>query len=363
LYEISRRVEGAGGRFSGYSTRDMTAYWVKAPAGGDGLCLEVLEQLLTAPSISETAVESERVVICQERRRERANPFARTFHEIEGLLLLPEPLARHPVGTDELVAGLDAAAIRAHVDAVYHRRNLCAAAAGNLDAAFAAELEKTLGRFPDGPGREKPDFTVSSAAGESRSVIIASPEKKQAHLAMGWKVRLEKPEELFTWRVINTLLGAGYTSLLNLSLRERKNLTYLCTSAFNVYGDTGVFKLGLALAAENLGPAVEAIDAVLDGLRDGRVDPDLFHEAAVRHAAGVAFRMEDPMETARMMGQYLIRGGGAFQPAEYLARIEEVSAETAADLARRQLSEGNRKILVLTGSPEARRLLPDAVES
>ncbi|MBI5242126.1 MAG: insulinase family protein, partial [Elusimicrobia bacterium] len=67
LYDVSRSVERFGGRVSAYSTRDMTAFWVKTPPGHEDASLELLVELLARPALKAESIESERSIIRHEQ--------------------------------------------------------------------------------------------------------------------------------------------------------------------------------------------------------------------------------------------------------------------------------------------------------
>lgn len=361
LYDISRAVERFGGRVSAHSTREMTAYWAKIPPGHEGAALEVLAELVSKPLLKDEHIEAERAIISQERRREAASPATVCALAVESLLLRPSPLSRHPVGSPESLERIDQKALRGHLAEAYHRGSAAAAAAGALPDGFLAGLEKTLGSLPDGRPRPRADFAAGSRLAGADAVIIPSPMRNQAQLCMGWRFPVESEEERLAWRAVNTLLGAGYTSLLNRTLREKENVTYLATTKLSVYPEGAVFKVSLGTAARDLERAAGLVSRVLEDVAEGKISEDLFAEAVTRHAANVVFRMEEPLETARILGERLMRDGAGFSFEEYVSGLEAVDFREAAELVRRHLVGVGPKTVLCTGSEEARRAFPGAV--
>ena len=361
LYEISRAVEGLGGRISAYSTRDMTGFWVKTPPGQDIAALEVLTGLLTRPALAEASIAAESAIIEQERQRELGNPALWSSLLLEELLLSPAPSSRHPVGSPAFLGGVKASVLRDYIGGVYHRGNLAAAAAGNLSPGISEALVEAASRFPAGPKREKAGFALPDRWKDARAALVASHHKSQVFLSLGWKFPVGGREDYFAFQVLNTLLGAGYTSLLNASLRERENITYLCTTRLNLYGDAGVFKIGLALADRNLERALAVIDALLADVGAGRIPPEPFADAVTRHSSNLVFRMEDSLETAKLLGHSLVREGRPFSFEEYFEGLEGVDVAHACALAAKHWTPETRKTVILTGSEAAARLFPGAV--
>lgn len=360
LFDVTRRIESLGGRISAYSTRDLTAFWVKLPPGQERVGLEVLTQVLFHPTLAPEFIEAERAIIRQERLRERHNPAAFVSQAIESLLLQPSPLSRHPIGEDAELARMTPGFIRSFLDQYYHRSNLVVAAAGALSEELPELVREATSRLPDGPPARDADFILDSPLLGKSVVLHPSAQREQIFLGLGWSFPISDRRELVTWRVINTLLGVGYTSLLNQCLREKESLTYVCSTALNTYAGTGLFKMHMALAERDLERVLERVQGILDDLAGGRMPPDLFREAAVRHAAGIVLRWEDSLEVARLLGQTFSREGEPFRLDRYLEEVETVTGEEAAGLIGRHLTPSRRRALLHSGSPRLEKLFPEA---
>lgn len=363
LYDLARQVEGLGGQNSAYSTRDLAVYWVKLPPGQDRLAVDILTQILFHPVIKQKYIDAERLIVAQERQRERTNPSAYTSLAMEGLLLEPSPISRHPVGEDAFLEGLTPGYLYNFLGQYYHRDNLSVAAAGCLSSNFVELLGEALRPIRGGNQAVEAEFEVPAHLDAQHSVARrVSPHKQQVFVALGWRVPIVNRQELITWRVINTLLGSGYTSLLNQRLRERESLTYVCQTSFNAYGDYGVLKLHMALVDRDLPKAIEQVEEIIAEVAELKVSPIIFAEAKVRHAAGLVFRHENPFEIVRLLGHTYAREGQVFSLVDYLQQTAQVELENAANLAKQYLSPSQRFLLLYSGSPMVPQLYPDAVE-
>jgi len=360
LYDLTRRIEGIGGRISAWSTRDLTSYWVKLPPGQEATGLEILTQVLFRPRLDPEFIQAERAIIRHERLRERHSPSGFVSQAIESLLLQPSPVSRHPVGEDTELARMSPDFLRSFLRKSYHRANLVVAAAGNLSADLPQTLDRALAEAPDGVPATPADFELDCPLQGQSVVLHPSAQPEQVFLGLGWSFPVASRRELVTWRVANTLLGSGYTSLLNQALREQESLTYVCSTALNTYAGTGIFKMHLALAERDLERVLDRIQAILGDLAGLRVPPDIFQDAAVRHAAGLVFRCEDSLEVARLLGQTMSRDGEPFGFSTYLRQVESVTLEEVADQVRRHLTVEKRQMILHTGSERIRKVFPEA---
>ncbi|MCR4783610.1 MAG: insulinase family protein [bacterium] len=350
LYELSRHVEGIGGQTSAYSTRDLTAYWVKVPTGCEELGLDLLSQILFKPTLKQEFIDLERSIIVHERQRELVNYGRYTANALESLLLEPNPMSRHPVGTDESLARMTPDYLRAFLKKHYHAGNIVVVGAGQPDPSFAGKVEAFLKEAPPGETSKPANFMVESQYPDGSVIIKRSPHKEQVFISMGWRFPVLTDLDLLTWRVINTLLGAGYTSLLNWELREKHSFTYVCNTAMNVYDGMGVFKLHMAMHDRDLPQALGIVTRIIADLASNKIDRKAFDEAVVRHAAGLVTRWQNPLEAVPLVAHLLSRDGRLFDLAGYLSDLEKVKMDRAAELVSRWLAPQDRLVFVCTGS-------------
>ncbi|MGM9999273.1 MAG: M16 family metallopeptidase [Candidatus Bruticola sp.] len=360
LRELSRCAEGIGGQISAYSTRDLTAYWVRVPGGLEEIGFDLLEQVLFKPLLEQHSIESEREIIIHERQRELANYGPYVAHAVESLLLAPNPMSRHPVGDDSCLAKMDSAYMRSFLHRFYNKGNICIVGSGNLGNNFAELVEKFWERAPQGRAVRPANFLIEHPYADGSVIVKSSGPKEQAFVSMGWRFPVLSYNDLLTWRVVNTLFGAGYSSLLNLELREKNSLTYVCRTAVNVYDGMGVFKLYLAAHVQELPKVLQIVENIIADFASGTVSKVVFDEAVMRHAAGLVSTWSTPLEAARLLGHSLSRDGEIFDIEAYLEELERVSELRAAELVKKWLSPADRLVFMSGSAEELKTLFPRA---
>ncbi|MGM9992735.1 MAG: M16 family metallopeptidase [Candidatus Bruticola sp.] len=360
LREISRCAEGIGGQISAYSTRDLTAYWVRVPRGMEELGFDLLEQVLFKPLLEQSSIDSEREIIIHERQRELANYGPYVSHAVESLLLAPNPMSRHPVGDDSCLAPMDSAYMRSFLQRFYNCGNICIVGSGNLGNDFAEFVKKFWKQAPKGQAVRPANFFVETSYPDGSVVVKSSEAQEQVFVSMGWRFPVFSYNDLLTWRVINALLGAGYSSLLNLELREKNSLTYVCRTAINVYDGMGVFKLYLSAHLKELPKVFKIIEDIVADFAQGSISKSIFEEAVMRHAADLLSAWSSPLETARILGHSLSRDGEIFDVKAYLEELERVSELRAAELVKRWLNPADRLVFMSGSAKELMTLFPSA---
>lgn len=358
LHDLSRCAEGIGGQISAYSTRDLTAYWVRVPSGLEPLGFELLEQVLFKPLLRQQSIDSEREIIIHERQRELADYGIYVSHTVESLLLAPNPMSRPPVGDDVGLAKMNSEYLRSFHQRIYNRSNLVVIGSGNLGEGFADCAEDFWQKVPYGNVVKPANFLIESQYPDGSVILKTSGPKEQAFVSMGWRFPVLTHNDLLTWRVINTLLGAGYSSLFNLELREKNSLTYTCRTAINVYDGMGVFKLYLSAHVKELPKVLSIVEKIIADVAANSLDENIFNEAVMRHAAGVVSKWSNPCEVAPLVGHALSRDGIVFDFVDYLQELEKVVKGRAAELVKKWLNPVDRLVCMSGSAKELETLFP-----
>jgi predicted Zn-dependent peptidase len=130
--------------------------------------------------------------------------------------------------------------------------------------------------------------------------------------------------------LFNQILGGQFSSRLNERLREDKGLTYGIRSHVDARREPGPFWIGASLQSDRLGEAIEAIEAELKALLDGRPAADSeLGDARRSLVEGQARHFEGPSAlVSRFQGLFL----QDLPPDEHRRLPERLAAVTLASM-------------------------------
>jgi zinc protease len=135
-----------------------------SPAGIDE-SFKILSGMMTAPNLTQAALDAERPVVLAESR-EQPGVQERMSDTMLGLMFAGQRLAvRKPIGTAETLTGATAATVRAFHDRWYRPERAVVVAIGDVDPALLEQM--VVKHFTDwrgkGPAPATPDFGKPSA--------------------------------------------------------------------------------------------------------------------------------------------------------------------------------------------------------
>jgi predicted Zn-dependent peptidase len=202
-------------------------------------------------------------------------------------------MSRPRQGSEETVAAIDAAAVRAFYDRHVRPATATAVVVGDLAGIdLDTLLADTLGAWTGNTAEPRPVPPVT-ADDTGRVVIVDRPGAVQTQILIG-RVGADKHDRVWPAQVLGTYcLGGTLTSRLDRVLREEKGYTYGVRAFGQVLRSapdgTGVAMLAISGSVDtpNTGPALDDLWKVLRTLAaEGLTDAE--RDVAVQNLVGVA---------------------------------------------------------------------------
>jgi predicted Zn-dependent peptidase len=243
-------------------------------------------------------------------------------------------LARAPGGTPASVSALEPRLVADHYATRFGPRTTVLAVVG---ACTADEVRTALVPLPAAPttGVAPPDPPKPPLALGARSLYHPAPTEV-THLAVAVPVPGMTDPDRSALRLLDYILGRGGSSRLHRELRERRALTYTCSSVFMPYGSAGVFAAQAVCAPQRAGEVQAVLRESLLGLS---LQPPTAEElkAAQQRYAGALYRtFETNANLAQILAvETLLAEWEPFDAS--VARIEAVTPAAVADAAARYL--------------------------
>ncbi|MBL8088426.1 MAG: insulinase family protein [Chthonomonas sp.] len=242
--QIAEAIEGRGGMLNAFTDKEMTCYYCRVLADDVSNGIDVLSDMMTHSLMDQEEIDRECGVILEEIKRSEDEPGDHV-HElhIEGRWG-SHPLGKPIIGTAESVRSFQRDHFVSYMDRQYRAGNIVLGVAGRVDVdALLQQAESVLGSLPSGGGGQpatQPENKV-----QSREI---GKDVEQVHFCIGTESCSLYDPDLYTFAVLDGVLGSGMSSRLFQEVRERRglvysigsyNLSYTGGGLFTVYGGTG----------------------------------------------------------------------------------------------------------------------------
>ena len=335
--DISRAVDRVGGDINAFTSKEYTAYYCRLPRRHIDTGIELLGDVLTASTLADDDVESERQVILEELAMDDDAPDDVALRTLTRCLFPGHGLGRETAGDRATVKSITAADVRDFHQRFYRTGNTVIAVAGDvghdevrsaIEPAFAA-----MGEGADRPSRAAP-------AGVDDGGATLDDDTEQIHLAIGGRALARDDVDREVLDVVNHVFGGGLSSRLFDEIRERRGLAYSVFSATSTYAGTGSWSVYAGTMPDHAEEVERLIDLerrrlVADGITDEELD------VATGYLTGAyELGLEDTGARMSRLGAMLVTLGYVIPVDEQLARWDAVSSEDVRRVLERVYAPG-----------------------
>ena len=330
--DIAEQVEAVGGIMNAHTGREQTAYYVKLLKEDLKLGVDLIADILINSVFDPEELERERGVILQELGQVEDTPDDVIFDRFQTAAFPGQALGRPVLGTAEIIKSLPRQAVIDYQRRHYGASTMVVAAAGKVDHGnLVALVERAFGAVsPGADARHDPARYIGGAARDES-------ELEQVHFVLGYPGVSFSDPDYYAISTLSTLLGGGMSSRLFQEIREKRGLCYSISSFAASYLDGGLFGIYTGTGESEIAEMIPVLAEEL--AKVGRPPPeDEVRRARAQMKAGLLMSLESTNARADALASQLLIFGRPIPPEEVAQRIEAVSAEDVARVARRIFS-------------------------
>ncbi|PIU37506.1 hypothetical protein COS77_00675 [Candidatus Roizmanbacteria bacterium CG06_land_8_20_14_3_00_34_14] len=377
-FVISSTVEGFGGVFNAFTSKDHTGYWIKATTEHFETMIDVIADMIQTPRLLPEEIEREKGVIKEEINMYEDTPQRKVGEIFENLVYPDHPLGFDIAGTKEIVQSFNRLTFIDYINSLYHPNNAVLVVAGGLSekseirnpclAGRQAKSETNLKRFENLNLKNSKIVSNFDIRGSSLSyylniieekfgnwksgnklsfikikesqtkpqILIKYKKTEQAHFVLGYRSFGFNDERKYILNLLATILGGGMSSRLFIQVRERRGLCYYISSGSESYDDCGSFitQAGVTNNLEKVKLAVRTVLEEHEKIKSGDIKSEELLKAKEMIKGRLMLSMEDSMHVASFFGTKKILQNKIISPEEIIAKIESVTPQEIATLAK-----------------------------
>lgn len=262
----------------------------------------------------------------------------------------------HPYGeqiTEETVAKIDIEACKAYYHQYFRPNIAYLAIVGDINKSDAQNMvEKYFGEWEPG---EVPrfEYDIPEAPQRTEVAIVDRPQSVQSVINITYPIVLKTGHpDVIKSRVMNTILGGGFSSNLTENIREDKGYTYHAGSSLSSDRLVGNFNAAASVRNEVTDSAVVEFLYELNRIRDEPVSEKQLQSIKNYITGGFARSLESPQTIARFALNIERYGLPEDYYANYLKNIQAVTVEDVQEMARKFIHPDHANILVVGKASE-----------
>jgi zinc protease len=280
------------------------------------------------------------------------DPESVLFSYYDAYLLSAHPYGRPGSGDELSLKNIKREAVVKFYDAYYVPGNMILAVTGEFNAAeMRKKLEEALGAWS---AKTIPAAAIP-AAGPSkgkRLLLIDKPDATQTYFAIGNLGIAANDPDRVAIRVVNTLFGGRFTSMLNEALRVESGLSYDAGSFFDSRKTPGPFAIYSFTKNESTVQALDLALRSLEKLHKEGVTAEQLKSAKSYMKGQFPPTIETSGQLARRIAVNEFYGFDDNEVNQLEARIDAVTPEIARQVIQKHFP-GENLVFVLIGKASA----------
>ena len=326
--QIAEAIEDVGGYINAYTSREMTAYYVRVLEDDVPLALDVISDIVLNSVFDPKELEIERGVILQEIGQSLDTPDDIIFDWLQDTAYPDQAMGRAILGSTENVRSFSREDLQNFVTEHYGPEQMVLSAAGSVDHDALVEEARSL--FGDLNRTPKFSNEPSKFIGGEVRVI---KDLEQAHFALSFESASYLDDNIYTAQIYSTALGGGMSSRLFQEIREKRGLCYSIYASAGAFADSGMMTIYSGTSSNDIsGLANITIDEIKRSASD-MTDEEVARSRS-QMKAGMLMGLEGASARCERLARTILIFNRVPDLDEIVSKIDAVNAEHVQEFAQ-----------------------------
>ena len=326
--QIAEEIEDVGGYINAYTSREMTAYYVRVLEDDVPLALDVISDIVLNSIFDPKELEIERGVILQEIGQSLDTPDDIIFDWLQDTAYPDQAMGRAILGSTENVRSFSREDLQNFVTEHYGPEQMVLSAAGSVDHDALVEEARSL--FGDLNRTPKFSNEPSKFIGGEVRVI---KDLEQAHFALSFESASYLDDNIYTAQIFSTALGGGMSSRLFQEIREKRGLCYSIYASAGAFADSGMLTIYSGTSSNDIsGLANITIDEIKRSASD-MTDEEVARSRS-QMKAGMLMGLEGASARCERLARTILIFNRVPDLDEIVSKIDAVNAEHVKEFAQ-----------------------------
>lgn len=343
---IAQKIQDVGGYINAYTSFDRTVYWIDVPKAGASVALDILSDTMMNSTLPQEEYAKEQEVIRREFAMGMDDP-----DRMAGQLLFATAFQHHPyrlpvIGQLDIYNQLTQEQVMRYYKTRYVPNNLTFVVVGDVDSE--AVYEQLGAFFKDYPAKSlQPVYIPAEPPQLGPRFVHQEFATELTRLSLAWHIPEITHPDVPALDLLSTILGDGRSSRLYRRVREEAGLAYGVSAFSYTPGDPGLLGIDATVEPAHREAAQELVLKILDEIKQAGVTPDELAKAkkiSLSHHLGSLTTMRG--QASDLGSNWFLTRNLNFTR-DYLAAIQEISADDIRGVARKYLTSDNLTVISL----------------
>ncbi|SFC16858.1 M16 family metallopeptidase [Massilia yuzhufengensis] len=348
---VAEAAQGMGGEIGASATSDGIIVSGNALSSQAGQMAQLLAEVARTPAFPENEVTLAKTNALQALRVSETQPTFRAERAISKAVYGDHPYSR-TTPTVEAINAVTQDMLRAeHAKRVRPDRALLVITGRITEAEGMKLAQQAFGDWK-ASGPAPVDTAAAPASAKPARILLQRDKSVQSTLRLGAPGIAASADDQIPLRLASTILGGGFSSRVNIKLREEKGYTYGASAGARMNRAGGAIVGGADVRNEVTGAALDEYFSEYKRIGADLVQPKEM-EMNKRYVAG-GYMISNQLQraVAGTLAQNWLVGLPPEFLGEYVPRIQKVTPEQVREVSKKYFAPENQSIVVV-GDPKA----------
>lgn len=343
---LAEAAQALGGAIGAEAAQDGLLLSANAPASRGEALVKLFAEVARQPAFAEGEVKLARENALQALKAAQAQPGFVADGALSKAVYGGHPYGRTQA-TEASIAGTTAALLRAEHARRFRPEQAVLVIAGRVPAAAAQAWAQAAFGDWQAEGAPLPATPAVAAQAAPQRLLIDRPGSTQSTLRLGRPGQAVTAADDVALRVASAVIGAGFTSRINLNLREEKGYTYGAAAGGRSFAHGGSIFGGADVRNEVTGASLKEFVTEYRRLGTEPV-PAAELTVAKRYLAGThVLSVQQQGALAQRLARDWMVGLPASRLSDFVPAVHKVSAEQVREIGRRFFAPESQSIVVV----------------
>jgi len=329
--EIAEIFDTLGGELNAATSREHTVVYARVPDDRLATALDVMGEMVFAPSFAE--LDAEREVVLEEIAMYEDQPQELVHDLISEATFGTHPLGRPVIGRAEVVSSVSRRTLASYHRSMYVPGNVVVSAAGNLKHEELQRLLLKAQRKAVESVRKGPRVRPPLVKAPEPSLRFQRKDTEQYHVCVAAPGISRSDKRRFAASLLDGVLGGSASSRLFQEIREKRGMAYAVYSFASQYTDTGQIGIYIGTREDNLAACLEIASEQMGEIAAGNLRPEELARAKENLKGRIMLSMESTANWMSRLGKSLITDTELLSIERIMAEVDAVEADALAELA------------------------------
>jgi predicted Zn-dependent peptidase len=355
---ISAELDGIGGEFNAFTSKEYTGYWVKAKADKIQSAADIISDMLINSKFDAKEIEREKGVIIEEINMYQDNPMMHIEDVFESCLYGDTAAGWDTAGSKDNIRNMKRKDFVDFFKKNYVAENTIICVAGNIQEKEIKDLSENYFNLYNQGDKNTKEKVIEKQL--KPAVKIEYKKTDQAHFSFGARsFPIGHPDE-YSAKLLSIILGGSMSSRLFIKLRERSGLAYFVRTHSEFYSDSGYLTTQAGVPVDKIDEAIKIILEEYQLIKKSLVSGVELKRAKDMVKGRSAIQLESSDNMANWFARQALFRDKILIPDDFFEKIDQISPQDIRNVAKKIFVQSNLNLAVI-GPYKNKKIFKDSL--